>query len=89
MAIHRPKPEYLDDVLASMQRVNAAAAGAPGLISMNAWREIDGQRVVAFATWDSRESWQTAAPAIFAVVENDPFDLWEASEIEVMYLEAD
>jgi heme-degrading monooxygenase HmoA len=89
MAIHRPKPEYIEDVLASMNRVNAAAAGAHGLLAMNAWREIDGDRVVAFATWQSKESWQAAASEIFAVVANDPFDLWEQGQIEVMYLEAD
>ena len=89
MAIHHPKPEHRDDVLASMNRVNIAAAGRPGLLAMNAWREIDGGRVVAFATWDSRESWQAAAAEIFAVVAHDPFDQWETDQIDVMYLEAE
>jgi len=89
MAIHHPKAEHLDDVLASMNRVNAAAAGRPGLLAMKAWREIDGGRVVALATWDSREAWQAAAAEVFAVVANDPFDVWESEQIEVMYLHAD
>jgi len=89
MAIHHPKAEHLDDVLASMDRVNAAAAGRPGLIAMKAWREIDGGRVVALATWDSREAWQAAAAEVFAVVANDPFDVWESEKIDVMYLHAD
>lgn len=29
LAIHHPKPEYVDDVLASMHRVDKAAEGAP------------------------------------------------------------
>ena len=89
MAIHHPKPEHVGELLASMQRVNDAAAGRPGLLSMKAWREIDGGRVVAFATWDSKASWQAAASEVFAVVANNPFDLWETEDIEVMFLEAD
>jgi hypothetical protein len=55
---------------------------------MNVWQGIEGDRVVAFATWDSGRSWQASAAHIFAVVEDDPFDRWESGEIEVLYPEA-
>lgn len=87
LAIHRPKPEYKDDVLASMRSVDAAAAGATGLIRINGWREMDGDRLVGISTWESMEAFQAAADSIFAVVQNDPFDLWEDEPIQSMFLE--
>jgi hypothetical protein len=53
LVVHYPHPQYRPDMLASMHRVDAAAADE-----------------------------------IFAVVENDPFDLWTASPAESMFLEA-
>ena len=46
IAIHTPKPEYRDDVIASMQRAGAASDGAEGLLQMGPWQEIDGGRLV-------------------------------------------
>ncbi len=87
LAIHTPKPEYREDVLASMHRVDAAAAGQPGLIRINGWKEIEGTRLVGISIWESMEAFQAAAPVIFAAVEDDPFDLWEDVAVESMFLE--
>lgn len=76
LAIHHPKPEHVDDVLASMHRVDRAAAGAPGLIAIGAWRDQGSDRLVGLARWESEEAFQAAAPRIFAVVADDPFDEW-------------
>jgi heme-degrading monooxygenase HmoA len=87
LAIHRPKPEYQDDLLASMNRVGTAAAGAPGLIRIDAWKELGGERLVGISTWESKDSFEAVAAKIFAVVQDDPFDLWEDKPIESMLLE--
>jgi heme-degrading monooxygenase HmoA len=87
LAIHRPKPEYREELLASMRRVDAAAAGKPGLIRINGWREIDGERLVGISIWDSMDAFRAAADDIFAVVRNDPFELWESGPVESMFLE--
>jgi len=87
IAIHSPKPEHRDDVLASMHRVDAAAQGAEGLIQIGPWQEIEGGRLVGLAIWESREHFVAAAPAIFAAVGNDPFDVWEDAPIESFLLE--
>ena len=87
LAIHHPKPEHRADVLASMRRVDAAAAGRPGLIRINGWSEIDGDRLVGISMWESMDAFHAVADEIFAVVENDPFDLWESGPIESMFLE--
>ena len=87
LAIHRPKPEYRAELLASMRRVDAAAAGQPGLIRINGWSEIDGDRLVGISMWESMDAFRAASDAIFAVVANDPFDLWESAPVESMFLE--
>jgi heme-degrading monooxygenase HmoA len=87
LAIHHPKPEYKADVLASMRRVDVAAAGHTGLIRINGWREIDGDRLVGISMWESMEDFQAAADEIFAIAGNDPWDLWEDVPVESMFLE--
>jgi heme-degrading monooxygenase HmoA len=87
LAIHRPNPEYRAELLASMRRVDAAAAGKPGLIRINGWSEIDGNRLVGISIWESMDAFRAASDDIFAVVANDPFDLWESEPVESMFLE--
>jgi hypothetical protein len=87
IAIHTPKPEHRDDVIASMQRAADAGRGAEGLIQMGGWKEIGGGRLVGLAIWESREAFLAAAPGIFAVVGDDPFDEWEAEPIVSLQLE--
>jgi hypothetical protein len=87
IAVHRPRPEHRDALRASMRRVNAAAEGAPGLVSIGDWEEDDGDRLVGLSVWESRASWEAAAPAIFAAVADDPFDVWEAEPPESLHLE--
>ncbi len=87
LAIDRPKPEYKEDVLASMRRVDAVAAGSVGLIRINGWREIDGDRLVGISMWESMEAFRAAADRIFAAAKDDPWDLWEDIPVESMLLE--
>ena len=87
LAIHHPNPEYKEDVLASMRRVDAAAAGSDGLIRINGWREIDGDRLVGISMWESMEAFQAAADRIFAAARDDPWALWEDIPVESMFLE--
>jgi heme-degrading monooxygenase HmoA len=87
LASHRPQPEYRAELLASMRRVDAAAAGTPGLIRINGWSEIDGGRLVGISMWESMDAFRAASDDIFAVVANDPFDLWESGPVESMFLE--
>ena len=86
LAIHYPRPEYIDDVLASMARVNEAAEGAPGLIQMGAWRDQNSNRLVGLAVWESPAAFEAAAERILRVVEDDPWDQWCERPIDVFYL---
>jgi heme-degrading monooxygenase HmoA len=64
LAIHYPRPGHVDDVLASMHRVDKAVEGTPGLIQMGAWRDGNSNRVVGLARWESQEAFQASAQRI-------------------------
>ena len=89
LAIHYPKPQYRDELRASMKRIDAAAQGLPGLIRIGDWGEINGDRLVGIATWESREAYEAVADELFATVANDPFDVWQERRAENLFLEGD
>jgi quinol monooxygenase YgiN len=86
LAIHHPKPEHAEDLLASMRRVDNAAQGAPGLIQIGAWRDQHSDRLVGLALWESAEAFEASAGRIFQVVADDPFDEWLQRSPDVLYL---
>jgi hypothetical protein len=88
LVIHFPHPEHSAAMLASMNRVGTAAADQPGLIRIDAWSELGGDRLVGISQWESKEAFDTARPKIFSVVQDDPFDVWSARESDGMILEA-
>jgi heme-degrading monooxygenase HmoA len=86
LAIHHPKPEHADDLLASMHRVDAAAQGAPGLIQIGAWRDQGTGRLIGLAVWESAEAFEASVGQIFEVVADAPFDLWLEQPPDVFHL---
>jgi heme-degrading monooxygenase HmoA len=86
LAIHHPKPEHIDDLLASMHRVDEAAQGAPGLIQIGAWRDQGSDRLVGLALWESAEAFQASVERIFQAVADDPFDQWLLQPPDVLHL---
>jgi heme-degrading monooxygenase HmoA len=86
LAVHHPKAEYTDDLLGSMQRVDEAAKGAPGLIQIGAWRDSRSDRLIGLALWESQEAFQASAERIFAAVADDPFDVWLEQPPDVFHL---
>jgi hypothetical protein len=89
LAIHQAKPEYAEDMLASMNRVGEAAQGAPGLVQIGAWRDQRSGRLVGLAQWESQEAFQESVGRIFAVVADDPFDEWCEQPPDVFHLTQD
>lgn len=87
LAIHYPRPEYRDELRASMRRVDAAARACPGIVRVDAWDEAGGDRLIGIALWESREAFEASHDRVFAVVADDPFDLWCASPTDVMHLD--
>jgi len=86
LAVHHPKPEHAEDLLASMHRVDKAAQGAPGLIQIGAWRDRRSDRLVGLAVWESAEAFEASADRIFQVVADDPFDEWCQGPPDIFYL---
>jgi heme-degrading monooxygenase HmoA len=86
LAIHHPKPEHADDLLASMHRVDQAAQGSPGLVQIGAWRDERSDRLIGLAVWESAEAFHASVERIFDVVADDPFDQWLLQPPDVFHL---
>jgi quinol monooxygenase YgiN len=85
-AVHHPHPEHLDDLLAAMRRLTAAAQGLDGLEEIGAFLDRDGMRVVAISVWSSAEALQAGSGTLFAGLGDVPFDEWERRPRELLTL---
>ena len=87
IAVHDVRPERVDAFRAFMGKVEAAVAGAPGLIDIGSWREAQTGRLVAVARWESQAAFEAAAPAIMGLSgERDP--AWTDRDDDLMILVA-
>ncbi len=67
VAVHDVRPEHADAFLAFMREVEAAVAGAAGLVDITSYRDTMSGRLVAVARWESPDAFQAAAPAIMGL----------------------
>ena len=58
LSIHYPKAQHRRDLIDSMHRFGAAAAGAPGLLRVATLQDERGGRLVGLMVWDSRADWE-------------------------------
>ncbi len=84
LALHYPKPEHLNDLIAAMQRLNDALQDAPGLLHIGAWHEESSTRIVAISIWESQKAFQEALGRIASAVANVPFGEWEEHPRELI-----
>jgi heme-degrading monooxygenase HmoA len=87
LSIHTPKPGKAQDLIASMNRFGAAGTGQPGFVEAKTLRDKRTGRLVGMARWEDEASWRAGVEAMRAAVESDPFDEWEADEVEGFFLE--
>jgi len=87
ISIHRPKPGKESELIDSVHRYGAAAAGAPGLIGVHTLRDAEQGVLVGLAMWESREAWETGVGTMRDSVADDPFDEWESGPAEGFGLE--
>jgi heme-degrading monooxygenase HmoA len=87
LAIHTPKPDHIDDLIASMHRFAAAGTGQAGLIEAHTMRDARSGKLVGLAIWESREAFDRGVEAMRAAVEDDPFPDWEEGVPDVYLLE--
>jgi quinol monooxygenase YgiN len=68
IAIHHARAEHAEEFLAFMHRVQAAVAGAPGLIEFTTWREAaNGTRLFGHSRWESEDAFRAALPTIMSL----------------------
>jgi heme-degrading monooxygenase HmoA len=87
MSVHTPKPGKEQALIESMHRYGAAGAGQPGFIDATTFRDTLTGRLVGMARWQDEASWLAGVAAMRAAVADDPFDEWEAAEVEGFRLE--
>jgi heme-degrading monooxygenase HmoA len=87
LSIHTPKPGKERDLIDSMHRFGAAGVGQPGLVDVKTLRDKRSGRLIGMACWEDEASWRAGAEAMRAAVADDPFDEWEAAEVEGFFLE--
>ena len=87
LAIHTPRPERIDDLIASMQRFAAAARSQAGLQEVHTMRDAESGKLLGLAIWESREAFDQGVQSMRTAVENDPFLEWEDTIPEVYLFE--
>jgi len=87
LSIHTPKPGSEQDLIDSMHRFGAAGAGQPGFVEAKTLRDQRTGRLVGMARWEDEESWRVGVEAMRTAVAYDPFDEWEAADVEGFFLE--
>jgi heme-degrading monooxygenase HmoA len=87
VAIHTPKPEHEDELIASMHRFAAGGASQPGLRKVHTMRDAKTAKLFGLAIWESREAFEKGVESMRAAVEDDPFLDWEVGVPEVYLLE--
>ena len=81
MVFHHPKTEHRDDFLGFMNQVAARMQGTPGLLSIESFRELDSDRLVAIGRWDTPEDAAAGIPRLMAIGGRDPSWTDEPDEI--------
>jgi len=87
LSIHTPKPGRERDLIASMHRYGAAGEGQAGFVDAKTLRDRETGRLVGLARWEDEASWRAGVAALRAAVRDDPFDEWEAEEVQGFFLE--
>jgi heme-degrading monooxygenase HmoA len=84
MAVHHPKPEHTDDFLAFMKTIERGMEGTPGLISIESFRDVDADRLVAIGRWESAEAAAAGVQRLLSIGGRDPE--WSQSPDELFRL---
>jgi heme-degrading monooxygenase HmoA len=87
LAIHTPKPEGVEPLIASMQLFAAAGRRQTGLREVHTMREVESGKLLGLAIWESKEAFERGVVAMRAAVEGDPFLEWEEGPPEVYLFE--
>lgn len=87
IAIHTPKPEHVDDLIASMHRFAAGGASQAGLREVHTMRDAGSGKLFGLAMWESREAFDAGVSSMRAAVEDDPILDWEEGFPDVYVLE--
>lgn len=87
LAIHTPKPEGVEPLIASMQLFAAVGRKQPGLHEVHTMRDAESGKLLGLAIWESMEAFDRGVVAMRTAVEDDPFLDWEEGLPQVYVFE--
>ena len=87
LAIHTPKADGVEPLIASMQLFAAAGRKQPGLQEVHTMRDAESGKLLGLAIWESKEAFDRGVLAMRAAVEGDPVLDWEEGLPEVYVFE--
>ena len=85
IAIHHPSPDHVDDFVDHMERVIAATEGAEGLIEFTSWRDVETDRLLGIARWESEAAFRAALPRIGSLADRRRPE-WTVADDELLTL---
>ncbi len=77
-----PKPEHVDDTLAAVAKVSAAARKFEGLVEIGAWLDKANDRIVNISLWESQELARQATARMHPMFADIPWSEWERRPAE-------
>ena len=87
LSIHTPRPGKEEALIDSIHRFGAAGEDRPGFIDAKTLRDRGAGRLIGMARWEDEASWRAGVEHMRVAVQDDPFDEWEAAEVESFLLE--
>lgn len=86
VAVHYPRPEHRDEMIARVGRAAEVMAATPGCLAAECWVSEDGQAVVTTGRWASDQALMAGFSAVRAAGVDFGYDERESRPREVLKL---
>ena len=86
VALHFPRPEHWDEMIARVHRAAEVMAATPGCLAVDCWVSDDGQAVVTTAQWESKQALMAGFAAVRTAGVDFDYDVRESRRRQVFML---
>ena len=77
-----PKSGHIDEIIAAVAKISAAARQFEGLVEIGAWLDRENDRIVNISLWESKEYAMKATKEMHLIFVDIPWSEWERSPAE-------
>jgi hypothetical protein len=85
ISVHRIRPGKEHLMIESMRRYGEAAREAGGVQRIHELKDENSGAIIGLAIWDSKDAYETAAPALMKAVEGDELADWHEEQWAVYH----